>query len=154
MTFRINIYKNIISGKLFIYNTHTYNLYPINILLDKNSISIKEYENTYKPKTNTNYEIVCYFIYSYISIEDTFDNLVFIDDKSGIKLDYNDIVLWTNKSSLIYRLLYLYKIYNIIDNSIGKLKKNILYKIFHLIFNEYEINEFISTKILNEIFNI
>ena len=152
MTFRINIYRNIISGKLFIYNSNKYNLYPIESLLYKNNISIHEYENTYKPRNN--YEFICYFIYSYIDIKDNFNNIVFIDNETGIKLEYNDIILWTNKSSLIYRFLYLYKIYNMIDDSIGKLKKNIIYKIFNLILKTYKINEFINTKILNEIFNI
>ena len=48
----------------------------------------------------------------------------------------------------------LYKIYNMIDDSIGKLKKNIIYKIFNLILTTHEVNEFINNKILNEIFNI
>ena len=152
MTFRINIYRNKISGKLFIYNNHKYNFYPIEILLYKNSISISEYENTHIAKNN--YQLLCYFIYTYIDLEDTFHNIVFIDHETGIKLEYSDIILWTNKSSLIYRFLYLYKIHNKIDYSLGKLKKNILCKIFNLILKTYEVNEFINKKILNKIFNI
>ncbi len=148
--FIIYLYRNIINGSIFVHNGINFIEFNKNFLYFKNinNLSIFEYI-----KKDDIYKVIGYFDINFILFTDIINN-IFInnsniyDYESGYNLYYKDIIEFGIEQSLIYKLLYINKLYN---KNLLHLNNNILDKIYTKVLLKYKLNKLIIKKIKNSL---
>lgn len=146
--FIIYLYRNIITGKIFFHYNREFvefilNNMPSYIQCEDHSYFIIKNSETYKP--------LCYFNVNIADneykhkLQNIFDNIDYLYDfSSGYHLHYKDILQFSIKESILYRLLYINYLYK--KNMIN-LNKSILDKIYIKLLLKCKLNKIVIENI-------
>lgn len=146
--FIIYLYRNIINGSIFVHNGVNFIEFNKDFVYFKNTNNLASFEYIQKDDI---YKVIGYFNINLKLFNDIINNILnndsnIYDYKSGYNLYYKDMIEFGIEQSLIYKLLYINKLYN---KNLLYLNNNILDKIYTKVLLKYKLNKLIIKKIKN-----